>query len=105
MSQTSDPKSEAISSLSSEADAALRFTSLAAFEQCPATRTGHIKIARSHYEAALRLARRVLLSPDDEEALNGMLEGVKSKLEALGERFGSNEAWKSYRQLTAIKHR
>jgi hypothetical protein len=85
MLQTPDPKSEAISDISSEVDAALRFTSLAAFEQCPATRTGYINTARGHYETALRLARRGLLSEDDEEAVNGQLTGLREKLEALGE--------------------
>jgi hypothetical protein len=88
MLQTSDPKSQAISSsLTSEADAALMFISMATFERCPTTRTGYIRMARSHYDTALRLAAHVLLSADRREALYGKLGGIKSKLEALGERF------------------
>jgi hypothetical protein len=82
-----DSQSEAISSLTSETDAALMFTSMASFEQCPTTRTGYIRNARDRYDTILRLAGRVLLNAEDREALNSNLAGIKAKLEALGERF------------------
>jgi hypothetical protein len=84
-------QSETISSVTSEAtseaDASLMFTNMATFERCPMTRISYVKTARSHYDTVLRLARTVRLSAEDREALNVKLAGIKTKLEALGERF------------------
>jgi hypothetical protein len=79
--------SETISSLTSEADASLMFTNMASFERCPTMRISYVKNARSHYETVLRLARIVLLSAADREALNVKLANIKAQLHALGERF------------------
>ena len=70
MLQMADSQSEAISSLSSETDAALMFTSMASFERCPTTRTDYIRNARARYDTVSCLAGRVLLNAEDREALN-----------------------------------
>jgi PIN domain nuclease of toxin-antitoxin system len=80
-------QSVTISSITSEAGASLMFTNMATFERCPMTRISYVKTARSHYDTVLHLARIVLLSAEDREALNVKLAGIKTKLEALGERF------------------
>jgi hypothetical protein len=80
-------QSETISSVTSEADASLMFTNMATFERCPMTRISYVKTARSHYDTVLHLARIVLLSAEDREALDVKLAGIKTKLEGLGERF------------------
>jgi hypothetical protein len=80
-------QSETISSVTSEANASLMFTNMATFERCPPMRISYVKNARSHYDTVLRLARIVRLSAEDREALNVKLAGIKTKLEALGERF------------------
>jgi hypothetical protein len=87
MLRTSSPPSETISFLTSEADAALMFTSLASFEWCAARRTGHINNARSRYDRVLRSAARVLLKVEDRQALDARLACIRTKLEILGERF------------------
>jgi hypothetical protein len=80
-------QSVTISSVTSEADASLMFTNMATFERCPMTRISYVKTARSHYDTVLHLARIVLLSAEDREALDVKLAGIKTKLEGLGERF------------------
>jgi hypothetical protein len=80
-------QSETISSVTSEADASLMFTNMATFARCPMTRISYVKTARSHDDTVLRLARTVRLSAEDREALDVKLAGIKTKLEALGERF------------------
>ena len=87
MLDTSDGQSKTISSLTSEADAALMFTSMASFERSPATRVDYLKNARRRYDTVLRYVQRASLSADEREALGGQLAAIKAKLEALGERF------------------
>jgi hypothetical protein len=87
MLDTSDGQSKMISSLTSEADAALMFTSMASFERSPAARAEYLKNARRRYDTVLRYVQRAPLSANDQKALGGQLAAIKAKLEALGERF------------------
>ena len=86
MLDTSDGQSKTISSLTSEADAALMFTSMASFERSPAARAISTTRARL-YDTVARSVQRARLGIDDREALNRKLAAIKAKLEALGERF------------------